>query len=470
MVRQLACSSALVLLAACATSNEPLPPGDELEHPEAPRTVVDPRGNARIPDDRQPTQDELLEAFDAPEPATAKAKLSGSGTVSQQQVTDPLAGRREAFAAKEAEVKTLVATKDAGAPSAAEALEDLARALGPPLTTRALKLRFEAARATGDDKNAQGFAWKWLLSCGPEAPDRCRREAYSAISRTAAKAPNPARAKAMLKDAKTADACLRGVESASRKRGMKTVPSCADDALRTFRRHGDALQASRLYAARGRIKGNDEAALRDAERDLGRAGSECTEARCSEVRQKALERLAYLHLRQNEAEAAARAALKGVQVRAASLPVDLRPWAWTDAAQRACAAYDAQAGQGACRKLERSVVGFHSYLDYSRDRTTSSGLTMDQVREVNAHYGISLQSCLAEEASRLRPPAQERYTVRWVVLNDGRVGEMHMERKDRQDGPLAQCFRQKLAVWRYPRYDGEFQHVEQTFAVSANRR
>jgi len=67
----------------------------------------------------------------------------------------------------------------------------------------------------------------------------------------------------------------------------------------------------------------------------------------------------------------------------------------------------------------------------------------------------------------MEPPAAEHYGVRWIVLNDGHVDAVHMDRKDKDQTPLAECLRAQFAVWRYPRYRGEWQHVEQRFLVSA---
>ena len=89
------------------------------------------------------------------------------------------------------------------------------------------------------------------------------------------------------------------------------------------------------------------------------------------------------------------------------------------------------------------------------------------VEEVNAHYGPTLQDCLKAEAQRLTPPAREEYTVRWVVLNDGHTAQVHLGQQHRDQGPLAACLRKRLADWRYPRFKGEWQHVEQTFNIDA---
>jgi hypothetical protein len=80
-----------------------------------------------------------------------------------------------------------------------------------------------------------------------------------------------------------------------------------------------------------------------------------------------------------------------------------------------------------------------------------------------------LQDCLAEQARRMTPPDAQRFDVRWVVVNDGRVAEAHL-RRDLDDVPLAHCLRAQFAAWRYPRYEGEYQHVEQSFTVTATER
>ncbi|MGA9525696.1 MAG: hypothetical protein WBV82_29830, partial [Myxococcaceae bacterium] len=188
---------------------------------------------------------------------------------------------------------------------------------------------------------------------------------------------------------------------------------------------------------------------------------------CNDLQTAAVQQLAELHLRRNDPESAARAALREVSLNAASLGASQRPWAWTELTTRACQAYDAAKGEGRCRKLESQLNGAHAFRDFSQKSTRSEGLTPEAVREVNAHFGFTLQPCLTQQAARLVPPAEERYEVRWVVRNDGRVIDMKMARRDRQDSPLARCLREKLATWRYPRYEGEYQHVEQQFLVTA---
>src|SRR5204862_8066904 len=103
-------------------------------------------------------------------------------------------------------------------------------------------------------------------------------------------------------------------------------------------------------------------------------------------------------------------------------------------------ALDAKDGAGACRKLEKSVVGEYTFRDFSAEHA-GGGLPPDTVKLVNDHFGPMLQECLAAEAERLVPPAYETYGVQWRVLNDGRLDQMHMARRDQDSSPLAQCLK-----------------------------
>jgi hypothetical protein len=69
----------------------------------------------------------------------------------------------------------------------------------------------------------------------------------------------------------------------------------------------------------------------------------------------------------------------------------------------------------------------------------------------------------------MTPPDAQRFEVRWVVVNDGRVAEPHL-RRDLDEIPFAKCVKAQFAEWRYPRYEGEYQNVEQSFTVTATER
>jgi hypothetical protein len=466
-VRPLAPSIAVIALAFSCASRGPLPPGDDLEDPDgARRTVRDSRGNARIPTDRQPSLDELDQAFDEPGvPAPRKAGLTGGSAVEPAPLEDdPMAAQQAAFETEAPRVQAQVTARSPEAPAAAAALSAGAEALGPSFQERALRLQVGAARAVKDDAAAHALTWKWLLVCGPTEPDRCRRDALAEAGRTAKAAPAPAAAAARITEVKTHDACLRAAEAAARRKDAP-LPGCLDAALAHYRSQGDRLMLARLQLARAESK--NRAGAPEARRELERASGACGEPRCLEVRRRALQRLAGAHLLAGDVEAAARVALSEMHLHAQALPPARRPWAWSEDAEKACRALDGHSGEGSCRKLEGRLFARHLYRDFSAAPAKGEGLTPDQVRAVNAHYGVSLEPCLAEEAARLRPPAQERYTVRWTVGNDGRVTQFQMDRNELHRAPLAVCLRQKLGLWRYPRFHGELQHVEQTFGVSA---
>jgi hypothetical protein len=151
----------------------------------------------------------------------------------------------------------------------------------------------------------------------------------------------------------------------------------------------------------------------------------------------------------------------------ATVPPARRQYLRTPAVDASCAALDQASGKGACRKLEKAVNARYSFQDFSQT-ALRNGLPQEQMAQVNEHYGVLVEDCLAQEAARLKPPDSVTYRVRWMVLNDGRVDAAHVQPSD--SGPLAACLRQQFGLWRYPMYQGEWQHVEQSFAIRANAR
>jgi hypothetical protein len=408
----------------------------------------------------------MADAFDpsSTEAAPASGQPSAPPLESGTPAVDPLDVQRAEFARAEEEAQRLVKAKDPGAAAALANLERAGAPLGPPYPVRVLRLQAEHARAVGDAATAAAVAARWLIECGPDKVDRCRAEALGRID-GAVRKDAPERWKALATDTREADACTRSAEAAAGRKEER-APDCLPRALQFYQRRGDGLMGARGLFADGRIRlaGGNEA--RAFER-LEEAARRCEQPRCREVRRKILKFLTAVYLGKAQVEAAARAALRDVDVHASSLPPASRVYAWTKEAGRACAAFDAKAGEGSCRRLERQLRGSYAFKDYSLETARGEGLAPDAVREVNAHFGVTLQECLTAEAARLRPPAQERYTVRWTVRNDGRVAEMLLDKHDTNDSQLALCLRSQMAVWRYPRFEGELQHVEQSFLVVA---
>ena len=104
---------------------------------------------------------------------------------------------------------------------------------------------------------------------------------------------------------------------------------------------------------------------------------------------------------------------------------------------------------------------FHDYSRASRET-----LPRDEAREATDHYAVLLTSCLQEFGEK---SGSGRYKVSWTILNDGHVTNVAAVNVDPQ-GQLLRCLKSQFAHWRYPRYKGEWQHVEQEFRVSGTTR
>jgi hypothetical protein len=414
----------------------------------------------RIPPTRQATQEELAAAFDpdAPLPA-AKPKPP---TPPQAPVVDE---QWAAFDARAAEVRQALGQGDgARAQELASELAKLVPQGGPGAGAQAAELTFLAGRLAQGEPSAD-LATRWLLSCGPEEVAACRQAALAALAE--AQPNKKGKAAEFPRKLKAADDCLSRAEGSARR--ARELPSCLDDAQREYAQLGDLLMVQRALVLRALHEGRDEKRRAQATSMLTRAEARCTAPRCAKERMAALARLAQWQLADKKLGPALRTALAEVKLNATLLPAPGRLYARTPSLDAVCQALDAEQGPGACRKEERALRAEATFRDFSRERVEGEGMSMEVVREVNAHFGVTLEPCLTAEASRLLPPAMERYHVRWTVLNDGRVGEVTMERRDLNQGPLAQCLREQFKVWRYPQYDGEWQHVEQMFLVSAKR-
>ncbi len=427
--------------------------------------ILDPEGRAAVAGDRQPTQDELASAFDAPSGTPARLRKDGTGNVPVWEPSpDPLESQRSELDAAFADLRHQIKAKNPEAVPAAASLVERSKSLGPSYEQRARELHLDAAVAAKQRESIARLALAWLRSCGPERADVCRRKALAQLNRNLRHAPDAAALKKQATAIAEADACLRRAEKDAR---SGKLPGCLEGAARDYRRLDDDRMVARVHLARARALVSKEATRSDAAGALEKAVAACAASRCNDLQRAALQQLAELLLRQGDEEGAARAALREVALNAAALGAAQRTWAWTELASRSCQALDEAKGEGRCRKLERQLNGAHAFRDFSQASSREEGLSMETVREVNAHFGFTLQPCLAQQAARLVPPAEERYEVRWVVRNDGRVIDMNMGRKDRQESPLAACLREKLAGWRYPRYQGEYQHVEQQFLITA---
>lgn len=422
-----------LLLAACAGASS--------------STQKDPQVTA---DQSASAQDELASAFE-PE----RELPPGQVIKPPEPLPDPAAAFKEALASGQAASKSR--DLDAARTAAATALKE-AEGLDGEARFQAGQLAFNVAKAGGDPTVAEAAATAWRRACGPEKVDACRGAALAALS---AVAKLKGADKGLLKQVKE----LQDAELCALKAEKGAPPSpCEPTAVRVSQRDDDAFIAARIQlgvALREDAEGRQLALLEKAEKA-------CDKPQCAGLRRKALGKLIGLARAKNDVDAAARYALREVGVVASALPPTLKRWSRTPMLDQTCVSYDTAHGAGSCRALERKELGFWSFHDYSK-QPPGQGLSADQVRMVNEHYAPLLQECLSEQARRMTPPDAQRFEVRWLVFNDGRAGEAHL-RKDLDESLLAKCLRAQFVHWRYPKYEGEFQHVQQSFTVTAVER
>jgi len=455
----------LVVISAigCAAQNRASPtreaaygPGSELEQAAA----------------SEAARNDLSLAFDA------KADLGSAGTGGGSPAAripppataeDPTAEQKARFAERAAEAKRSLARGSlADAQAALGELARMAEALGPAHQQQVFELRYQIGAVQKDAMVAQQAAEQWLLSCGPQAIDSCRRRALIALEQAGRLSPNGKRLLERTGRIRQADACLARAE-ASAKAGT-AIPDCVDGGLATYRQTGDQLMVARAILARAISLEVDSHRWPQAVQMLAQAEKTCSEKRCLEVRRRALRRLTSVQMKLGNLDGAARAALTDMGLALDDMPSPDRFYLRTKEVDRLCELLDQREGPGSCRRLEKSLLGTYTFRDYSQQTATRQGLTVEDVRPVNQHFQVLIRDCLTAEGERMEPWTSLSFRLRWLVLNDGRVDQVHLDPNHLESGALADCLRKQFAVWRYPRYRGEWQHVEQSFTVTARER
>ena len=355
--------------------------------------------------------------------------------------------------------RALIAKDLEGAKEKAKAAAKEAETLGVVERAKANELSFKVAFANGALELAQAAARTWLAGCGGEGVDGCRTAAFNALLSTVKLDAEGAKAlREEVAELQKADACFKASERA------KKLDRCFHDAEQVARKADDHLLLSRAALAK--------AASAPEARQLAlwaAVDEHCEVPACIAPRRKALARLIAKARAEKRWEDAARFALRDVQAAGLAAPKGERVYLRFPETDAVCAAFDGQSGPGSCRKLEKQLTGGWTFRDFSKEKPRE-GLSADQVRTVSEHYSPLLQECLAAQAKRLRPPEAARYDVRWIVFNDGRVGEVHFKETSLETSELATCLRSQFETWRYPKYEGEWQHVDQSFTVTAVER
>jgi hypothetical protein len=72
--------------------------------------------------------------------------------------------------------------------------------------------------------------------------------------------------------------------------------------------------------------------------------------------------------------------------------------------------------------------------------------------------------CLREELKHT-PDLRGQLEIEFAIKNDGHVGEVWIDDFRFKEGPLKECFKQKLASWRFPHYSGERRIVKYPFFI-----
>lgn len=399
-----------------------------------------------------PEENTLASAFEPEQTAVAP-------TVTAKPLP-PLADVRAPFKdAVDASARALSAKDvDAARTEAARAMKE-ATTLGVPERVKAAELSFKVAIGSGAAEDAQRAARTWRSTCAGDGLDACRAAALNALVSTSRLDPSTTRAlRDEVADVQKAEACFKASERA------RKPERCFAEAEKTAKEQRDELLLARASFVRALAAPEPRQLAM-----LSAVGQSCDAPACVVVRRRALAQLVFRARTEKKLEDAARFALKDAQAFATLAAESERLWARPPETDVVCAALDGANGPGACRKLEKQLTGGWTFKDFSKDKARD-GLSADQVRTVNEHYAPLLQECLSAQARRLKPPDAVRYELRWIVFNDGRVGEVHFKNPAADESQLGACLRSQFESWRYPRYDGEWQHVEQSFTISAVER
>jgi hypothetical protein len=214
---------------------------------------------------------------------------------------------------------------------------------------------------------------------------------------------------------------------------------------------GDKLMLARAKLAEG---------APDSVKGWQAIASICREPRCAGLRADAREASARLWLAAGNPDKALRDALEAAQLRRIVARAEDRLYVRSAVLDEACAAREAAAGPGMCRKQEqRAGLVFH---DFSKQTEAGEGLSAETLKKVSNHFTVLLQPCLDEEARRSEDA--RRLRVEWTILNHGRVAKVKVPGRE-ANHPLVTCLTPKFARWRYPKFRGELQHAEQEFLV-----
>ncbi|HEX4621859.1 MAG TPA: hypothetical protein VH208_09870, partial [Myxococcaceae bacterium] len=347
-------------LFGCA-ERQALPPGNELEFPEAPGAPA-----AEIAPKAAPggVDRALASAFSGKHEAPAPVEATGEAA--------PPAKQRYALALEAARPR-LEGADLLESNGAALELEPLAKRAGPETEQSLYELEARVRRAHLDAVGSADAAERWLLTCGPSGVAACRRSALAAMAQAAVGRDRPlimVRAAAIRKH----DACLARADADSSGR----PPACFAAALAFYQSEGDGLMARHALMTRLRAAGHSATPQMFVEVDHA-----CREARCYDATRHALRAEVDADLRAGEPRQALLLALQDARAAFASLPPEQAVLARTTDVERACSALDSRTRTGGCRHLLHEADSRYTLKDlkdFSKQTAKGEGLSTEAVK------------------------------------------------------------------------------------------
>ncbi|MBI1945037.1 MAG: hypothetical protein HYS27_05035 [Deltaproteobacteria bacterium] len=116
-----------------------------------------------------------------------------------------------------------------------------------------------------------------------------------------------------------------------------------------------------------------------------------------------------------------------------------------------------------CGTAEQRTFGDTLHYDFSKEPLGAFDPEINA--EVLADYDTLLQRCIRDAVKAKVPITQTVVELEWAVANDGRVPSYDLRPQRLRTTSYDGCLREAFAVFRYPPYAGEMQHVRLSFEV-----
>jgi hypothetical protein len=163
--------------------------------------------------------------------------------------------------------------------------------------------------------------------------------------------------------------------------------------------------------------------------------------------------------------AADRAAAIDLKKPAPTAPALPTPYVRT--AETAALCKRARAAQVSCAKVEAQRWGERTFYDFSTE--PRAAFNPARADDVLAEYESLLQDCL-KAGAKANLTNNTHVEIEWAIGSDGRLLKSFHLRPTRLAGTVVEsCLASAFAVFRYPPYKGEMQHVRLSFDIGEVR-